>query len=73
MIYTPFQAFKSYVENQDSKAIFSSKESAEILVVGQYRLDDFSPTHKAVFVPFTGTNRIDIKLLKEKIFTKKLN
>ena len=66
MIYTTFEAFKNYVNQHQPTLAFSPKEKAKIVVTGSYKAEDYHPSHRAVFVPFTGTNAIDIKLLKEK-------
>ena len=66
MIYTPFESFQSFLKKEAPDLPLSPKETAQIIVTGSYQTDDYFDSHNVVLVPFTGTNNIDIALIKDK-------
>ncbi len=55
------KAIKDYPE-----LTLTSLEEAECVITGRYDKEKYHPSHRVVFIPFTGHNGIDIECLKEK-------
>ena len=66
MVHFKFNQMLDFVKTHYPEVILSEIDKAKIVVSGEYTVDDYYPSHEAVVIPYTGHNKIDLALLKDK-------
>jgi phosphoglycerate dehydrogenase-like enzyme len=66
MIYTENKDFIKYANSKPKKLDWSTKDHAQILVMGSYQKEDYASAHQFILVPFTGLNGLDLAFIKAK-------
>jgi formate dehydrogenase len=63
-IYTKEPSLIKRLEDVKHSVIVSDKKDAEIIISGRFKKEDYNPDLKAVIVPYTGVDGIDLDVLK---------